>query len=479
MASFECSAHPTMILKIIRPYLFILILPFIRAFVQYVTIGKIKGTIYFELLAICFVSVAAFCGFKNIKIRIKDNRIIIEKGFFIKKRSVVDISCVSSILIKQNIFDSITKAVSCAINTEAGIPKNKDFKLKLYKSDANLLYLLVFGTENTQKAEFSPFDIVLLAASTSSAIMGLIIGLPIINKTEDLINVALSDALIKQLNNLTRNYDGYIPPIVNTITLIFIFAYVISFFVSFFEKIKFTLVLGKKCVNISSGLIIRRKIYFNKENINNICFEQKFFMRCLKKYSMQASIGGYGDNKGEKAILIPIARREVLEEYLIKQFNVLNYNKNKTSPIKSKTNLKRFLFIPTIIFIIVVAIYITITVLFHHFSHFALFFSVIMACVDVYYASICYHNFKYSEFCFEDAIMLSGSKKFTIREMYCHKNKVGVIKIYQNPADRRYNTCKLKVTIRSESADSIKIKFIDLNKVIEIINNAYNIKLDV
>ncbi len=479
MVSFEFKAHPTMIFKIIKPYLFILILPFIRAFLQYITIGKTKGTIYFELLAIGLVAIAAFCGWRAIKIKIKNNRLIIEKGFFIKSRSVIDISCISSISIRQNIFDAITKGATCAINTEAGRPKKNDFSFKLYKSDAKLLFYLIYGSENTKKVQFSPFGIALFVASTSSAVTGLIIGVPIINKTGDLVNVALSDALLKQINDFTERIGGYLPPIVNTITLIFIISYSISFAVSFFKRVKFKLDIGESIVEIRSGLITCKKIAFKKKNINNICLEQTLLMRLFKRYSMRASIGGYGDNKGEKATLVPIARRKVLESYLKTHFRLLNDDKNKIMPTQNKTTLNRFLFVPGLIFLITIGVTSIITIKFSYFNRYIWFLLMIVVCVDVYYASICYYNYKQSKFSFDDTIMLSGSNKFTIRELYCEKNKIGVIKISQTLADIKFHTCKLKLVVRSESADSVKIKNISLKAVTDSINRIYQTNINV
>ena len=479
MINFECRAHPTMIFKIVKPYLFVLILPFIRAFVQYITIGKIKETIYFELLATGFVVVAAFCGAKAIKITVKSNSLIIEKGFLIKSQSVIDISRISSVAIKQNMFDALTKGVSCAINTEAGRLKRNDFNLKLYKTDAKLLYFLIFGTENTKKEDFSPFGIALLAVGTSSAATGLVIGIPIINKTGELIDVALTDVVIERISNFTDRFFGYLPPIINVITMIFIISYAVSFVVIFLKSVKFRLVIGEKLIKIYSGLITRQKIVFKKENINNICFEQNFIMRLNKRYSMVASIGGYGDNKGEKATIIPIARREILENNLKKQFKYSVDGKNKVSPNKNKLCKKRFLFFPTTVLAVTIAVFTIAVICFGRFNYIILLLSAVVTGVDIYYASVCYHNFKYSEICFDDTIKLSGSNKFTVKEMYCRKERVGIIKISQNPADKKFKSCKLKVIICSESSDSLKIKFLDLNKTVESINRAYNIKLDV
>ena len=64
MINFEFRAHPMMFFKIIKPYLFVLIFPFIRAFVQLITSGKTNGFILLESIAVFFISVLAFFGWK-------------------------------------------------------------------------------------------------------------------------------------------------------------------------------------------------------------------------------------------------------------------------------------------------------------------------------------------------------------------------------------------------------------------------------
>ena len=49
------KAHPIMILRLMKPYLFILILPLIRALIQYITKGEINGLLAFEIIAFCFI----------------------------------------------------------------------------------------------------------------------------------------------------------------------------------------------------------------------------------------------------------------------------------------------------------------------------------------------------------------------------------------------------------------------------------------
>ncbi len=479
MIGFEFKAHPMMFFKIIKPYIFVLFLPFLRAFVQYVTIGKTSGTIFLEFVAISIISVIAFLGCKSVQISVKNNKVTIKKGFVIKNETSINISRISSISTKQNIIDLILGSVSCSINTEAGRPKKDDFKLKLYKKDAKILCILVNGSEKAKKVSFSPFGIALLAAGTSSVVTGMIIGIPVVKKTSDIINVALTEMLFEQMNDISSKFDDYLPAFINYITVFAVFAYMTSFIIIFLKNIKFKLIVGKKTVEIESGLINRKNIIFRKSKINNICFEQTFLMRILRKYSMSVSIAGYGNNKGERATMVPIGNKNSLKTHAKAIYGPFDDSMNKIAPKQNLTTLKRILFIPMLLFSSLIISLAVLSLLFSQFDRLIWFFAFIILCFNLYYVSVCYYDYKHSLICFSDIIIASSSKKLSVQELCCNKNKVGIIKISQTPADRRYKTCKIKITVRSESANSARVKFVDLKSVTENINRIYDVNFNV
>ena len=59
--------------------------------------------------------------------------------------------------------------------------------------------------------------------------------------------------------------------------------------------------------------------------------------------------------------------------------------------------------------------------------------------------------------------MAKGIKGLGTREIRCPKEKVGEIKLIRYPADLKHNTCKAKITVRSESADRLRILHFDYN----------------
>ncbi len=472
------KAHPVMILRLMKPYLFVLIIPLIRALIQYITKGKINGLLTLEIVAFCFVVAIAVLQWRSISVSVCDEYVTVKKGFLIKSHAVIEISRISSVGLKQNVFDLMLQSVDCSVNTEAGTPKKSDFKFKMYINDAKRLFKLIYGEEERAVIKFSAYRIALLAATTSSAATGIIVGVPIINKASDLVGIAISDMLLNEINNVSSRFNNIFPPIVNTITLILLIAYGVSFVFSFVKNINFKLKSGKESVEVQSGLVVRKRITFKKSKINNICFEQTPLMRLLKKYSMRASVGGYGDNKGDRAVVVPVATHKELEKHFLKHFPSFEVKEDGIKPLRTTLNRNRFLYIPAIVLLALMGAGASLVIIFPFFDRLALFLTAVAMCADLYYASVCYHDYKYGKLRVIDGVEASGSVGFTVRELYCPKNCVGIIKISQTPADRHFKTCKIKITVRSENADSVRVKNLETNKIKEMLWQQFNIEFE-
>lgn len=472
------KAHPIMIVRLMKPYIFVLILPLIRALIQYVTRGEIDGLLALELVAFGFVLAMAILGWRAISITVNDRYVTVKKGVLIKSCSVIELSRLSSVCLKQNLIDFIFKSVDCSVNTEAGTPKKSDFSLKMHANDAKRLFKLIYGEEERITVKFSAYRIALLAATTSSAVTGMILGVPVINQASDLLGVAISDMLLSEINNVSSRFNNIFPPIVNTVTIILLIAYGVSFIISFIKNVNFRLKSGKDGIEVQSGVIVRKRIIFKKSKINNICFEQAPLMRVLKKYSMRVSVGGYGDTKGDTAVIVPVATYKELEGQFAEQFPSFKINCDFIEPLHTRLNLNRFLYIPMLLALIILGVGAALMIRFPYFDRLVLFLTAVALCVDGYYASVCYHNYKHGGLSISDCVQASGSTGFTVRELYCEKNRIGVIKISQTPADRRFNTCKIKITVRSENADSVRVKNIDTNTVKVRLKETFNLNIN-
>ena len=272
-----------MILSLIKPFLFVLILPVLKGAVQYLIYRRITGVFTLEAAALIVMLLAAFLRFRSFSIVCGKNGVKIREGVFLKKTSYIAVSKLSSVQTVQNPLDAIFGAVTYCVNTEAGKKGKTDFKFKLSLKNSKKVSELLYGKSDYTAVRFSFVKVAVMAATTSSAVTGMIIGVPIINKAGKLLGLALDSILLNEINNVSGQVKSYFPPIVSAITLIFLLSYAVSFVYSFFKYINFKLFLEKDKLEVRSGFFVRSRTSFKKSSVNDVIIDQTPLMRLFKR----------------------------------------------------------------------------------------------------------------------------------------------------------------------------------------------------
>lgn len=462
-----------MMLNIVKPFLFVLVLPVIKGLLQYLLSGRITGVLTLEVIAVLVIFVIAFLSFRVFRITVDDKRVIINKGFIIKTQAVISRERLSSVTSKRGPLDIIFGSVTYKVNTEAGASGKTDFSFKLRKRDAKEVFFYLYGEEDRTTIRFNLLKSAIFAAATSSAITGLVVGVPIINNLGRILGIALSQALFDEINNASRRFDAYFPPIVNIVTLMLIAGYIAAIFITFIKMLGFGVGIGKEKIEVKSGIILKRRTVFKKAAVNDVCIEQTPVMRLFKMFSMRAAVGGYGDKKGEKAIIVPAARHEEIKSQFEAYFPFLSPDGEYLSAKQSKRNIMRFLWPSRFAAALDIAFTVSLSLIFRPISRFLILLGIAVMVLIVYYGNLCYKCYKSGSLCISENVFASGFSGFTVRELYSAKTNVGEIKLIRTPADRKYSTCKAEIVICSESADKIKVRNIDYEKTLKMIENCY------
>ena len=469
-------AHPLMAVKLMKPFLFVLILPVIKGLIQYVLYRRISGILTLEAAAFALIVVLSLLECYFFTVSVENDIITVKKGLLMRSVSVIKLSRLSSLTTTRNPADLIFKTVTCFINTEAGQKDKPDFECKLRISDAARLLHGVYGDKGRTAITFSPLKISAMAAATSSAFTGLIIGVPIINSIGKLLGIALSEMLLAEINTVSEELKTYFPPIVNALTLIFLISYGFSFAVTFFKYLRFRLYAGRERIEVRSGVFVLRRAVFKKSSVNDVCIEQSPLMRLFKLYSMRAAVAGYGNSKGEKAVIVPCGGKNEIDRHLALYFpRFSDKSRAFVRAAQTRRMLNRFLWLPRLYGLITVGISVAAAYLFSYFDRLVLFVCSILLLFILYYADLSRYNFKHGKILFGDRIYAQGSVGMTRRQFYCEKEKIGVIRLIRTPADRKHDTCKIDLITRSESADRIRVRNIDYRTAKQKIEKCFGI----
>lgn len=471
----EFKAHPLMIFSIIKPFLLILLIPVLRGIVKYIENGKVTTILGQEIAVLLVILIYGVLRWRLFRLTLDDDAVTVRDGLFMERKAVIPISGLSSVQSEQTPLDYILGSVTFRINTEAGSRQKTDYSFKLSRKDARTVEDLLYGHKSGEPVRFSPFKIALLAAATSSAFTGMLVGVPILNNTAKLAGVGVNE-ILEQLNTVSNKFQTYFPPIVNTVTLILLGSFLVSFIYSFFKYLRFRIFLNEDRVEVRSGLFVVQRTSFKKRSINNVIIEQSPLMILLKRYAMKVNVGGYGEAKAESQVLVPCGKYRELKNMFSDYFPFLTLSGN---PLKSKVgfvHLNRYYFWGEIFAGILLLLSVYFGLGFREFSRLVVFITFILGCLIIYYMYLCYCEYKVCTARFGNTVYARGKRGLRKVRLYCPKEKIGEIKIYRYPVDPIYKTCNIKITIRSETADSMVVRHLDYEDTKKEIFDCYGIK---
>ncbi len=467
-------AHPIMAVYYLKPFLFVLLIPLLNALVDAIFKQQVSGILLNEIILTVIISVYSVIKWKRFRITLTDSSIRIRSGLFIYRTIEIPKEKISSIQTLRHITDRVFGSVTLRINTESGRKGKADFEIKLSRSDAESIGAELFLSESVHTIKFSAIRVALMAAAASSAFTGLIFIVPIIKQTGNLLGTAIEEVVLARINEVSAAVSKIIPPVINTVTIIFLLLYSIAFLISFFKYVNFKVRLLDGIIEVTSGLITRFTIAFKTEAVNSSIIEQTPLMRFLGRYIVKVSIGGYGDNRGYKAVVIPSAKKEEVKQLFSRFFP--NVQKETALVKPHKRTRHRFYLIPTIFLLVSLIIYFVIKALFPVFSEALNFAMLVLLAIFIYYYNLAEYNYKNSAISVSNILYAKYTRWSSTREMFCEAHRVGVIHITKWPADSRYKTCNIRLTERSESAESITVKHIPYSNIKTQLSSFYGIE---
>ena len=90
-------AHPLMLISFIKPFLFVLIFPFIKAVLQYISDGKITDVLGLEMIILAGISVLAIARCLTFRLICEDGKVTVKSGIIFAHQATIKISSLSSV----------------------------------------------------------------------------------------------------------------------------------------------------------------------------------------------------------------------------------------------------------------------------------------------------------------------------------------------------------------------------------------------
>ena len=228
-------------------------------------------------------------------------------------------------------------------------------------------------------------------------------------------------------------------------------------------------------ITATAGTLMRRQSSFRVGSINNISVTQNPVMILLRRYNVKISVAGFGNSRGETATVIPAARSSQVYDLLGKLLPDITL----TSPMIRHPlgTLPKFLTIPTILLGLIPVAAAVLANLFSYFSDLIWFLTLVCegACIIMF--PVLLRECQRGGLTIGKEFCAFGRRYFSLREFHCEKDKIGCITITRWPWDSVTGLCRVKLTVRSESAESQTVRFLNYNEVDKSLKKVYNISV--
>ncbi|MPQ43072.1 PH domain-containing protein [Clostridium tarantellae] len=410
---------------------------------------------------------------------IKEDTIIYEKGILCKNKKTIPFNKITAINTEKNLVNRIFNTCTLKIDTGAATEKKAELILILNESLAEEFNKLLFNSKckmidskeehigsNKNKIEVidkyinvSLKEIVIYSLTTNKFawILGII---AIWNKINDIISKSIMGKVNSKVNGVVMNAKDTILDnaswfikikyLILLIIIVYIIATIVSIVINFIKFNDFKLYKIKNKLNVEYGLITRKKYLLPIKKIQAVKLKQNIIQQFLGVYSIEVVIIGYGDSNDKKAIIYPIANKNIVKKIIkdfLPKFSFNGQIHNTSLKCFSKFIVKRCVF--SMIFMFIILHFISFIPMVYKYS-----LIILLTLVQFILGCINYKN-NFLGVSKNNVIASSGSiKKITYLIM---QNNIQSITKEQNPLQRLINVCTYKIDICTNSFGQVVI----------------------
>lgn len=468
------KVHPYTIIEYLSKFMFLIIIPVVQRLLFKPQVFEERlYTLSIDIFIVIALVIYSIVEYKAIRYSINSRQICIKRGIIIKRKSVIPIDSIHSIMIKNLIIPSILGAIKLKINVPSGKGLHADINLTVRKKDVEKSVNSIFPQDKLSVLyKASQTKILLMALSWSNAATGLLIASPFINKMGSILGQEISTRIYSTID-ITVNlvYIG-VPPVAAAVGYIFFAGWVVSFCVQALRYSNFKLKKFEDGIIISRGLISTSTMIIDIDSINSISIKQTLLMRIFKLYSAYINAIGSGSDKGDKSMLIAATSKESALGLLNKIFSVDFESDKKINPPKQA--LKGYVLMPVLGLGLVVILsfmfanlggYIKLIILADLLSLIIIGWWLAVRLIAYKISSVSVHG---------DTVLLNSYKRLSLIHTSIKLDKIQKIRVTQNPTQRLSDLCNMKIYIYSNRHEYFIIRRIPYSSVENIVENIEN-----
>lgn len=465
------KAHPLSILGNLKPILFILPLPYLRMAVIYFLsgkAGKLGFSAYFAIFAVVFWAIARY---KTTYMYVSEKTIVAQRGVFARQTAKIPIKNIAFINVKQNLLDFAFSTGVLSIYTEGGSAKKADFEIKLKKAETAAVLKAIYKEAPAPTVRVKRKRLLITAAATSSAVGGLLIFVPATNRIGKLLGRALEESFYDKLAQFSEQGTKIFPPVINTLSVLLGVGFAVSFIYAVLRLFSMRVSVGENRCEVHFGLFVRTQKVFLASSVKSVVSKRPLTARFLETYSAGFDLGGGFDGTESLPLLSKTEHKKIF-----KQNTAFSAKTAILRPKQTVATRNRFLFVPTLLLLGVVALAVMTAVFFSKTGHAAVLFTAIIGGLVLYFALIRLYEYKTGRLLVLKTVHIRTCSGLCPKEICVPKELLGHMVITRLPPDLFKSTCRVRINVHSKSAPSATLRNIDYKTAQKNIEKTFNIE---
>ncbi len=477
-ANISVKPHRFIIITYLLPYLTLLIAPAVRGLLTFRETGVLTRVIIGEVMAALLAVGFAIFKYMLCEITVTDTELVYKRGLFLRTKTVIPLDKIALTAGENNPVYALFRVVKVQVYTDAGFKGGSELSIPLKKNEAERI-INILGADTVKRPPDRrykcPFWRVLLyAAATSSAATGLLIAVPIINRTGSMVGEALDSLLVEKVFEFSQFIPKAVPRVAGVISIFLLLGYGISLVNSLLKNAGFE--VGRKGteININAGLLPRRRIVFDLKDVRATVTRQNILMRLLRVESVKMSVGGYGEKRGESPVILPAVTKKERER-------IINGFAPDLPPVTRNVRSVPSLFfrsftLPFFIMLIIISARWLLLRMFPRFADVTRFAAFVSLIFDIVYGFCQWIRCRTGGYTLTgEYLTCSGGRFFAFGTVTAKTNDIEEIVVTRLPLDRLYGMCRVTFKIRDKNRDRIMVGALRFNDVVASLHDFYGV----
>lgn len=278
-----------------------------------------------------------YIAWRRFTFEFRENTLWIEKGVFVRQKQGIALDKITTVNANQTLLEQIFRLIKLKIDSGSTAKGNEvellintemaeQFKQFLAQSAPETVSIETEAIpDSTICFKATTKELIWYACVSNGIIAGLILIASIIGILDNIPNLEVFDVLVNYIANYVQGFVGQSgwKLILFSLAVLFIyliFSLIVSIFMTFVKYYGFSVLLEKKQIVIQYGLLEKKKFSLPKHKINAVYVKYGWLGQFFNLGTIRIESIGYGDEKGEVAILYPlineVKKREILGAFL-------------------------------------------------------------------------------------------------------------------------------------------------------------------